>query len=212
MTKLPKGQFVWLSIKLQFEDGQYRSLLNVIKVELISLERTLSYYIKGLELNSEDYNTTPLTQLIISYIYIYDKHNKIKKEKLQLNRKQIPVPSMKFAGYNLPNTTNISKWGEVISKKGNTTMIQKFNSNLVYSVIRHINYNIITIFSGTDIILTFKDIKGVNPNTFVREVKNSKYTFINSELILKELKRKTNFLKTITEDKKIKFRFPNFGY
>lgn len=74
---------------------------------------------------------------------------------------------------------------------------------MLYNIFIHPTFNLINITAAGQIILSFKDIKGKNTSSFTREInKTSKYVFVNSNLILKELIRKTTFMTSIKTDKK----------
>ncbi len=93
-------------------------------------------------------------------------------------------------------------------RKSNLIVIAKNSSDVIFNITPGLLFNLVTVTSGGELILSFKDIKGKNINSFTREVnKTSKYIFKDSELILKEIIRKTTFMTPLKVDKKLSNRF-----
>jgi len=88
-------------------------------------------------------------------------------------------------------------------------LISKSNSNLLYKIETYISYNKIEVLGHGKTILTFFDYKndGNNLNTFTRKINNHEYIFVNGELIIKKLIRKTSFLKPIKINKQLINKF-----
>jgi hypothetical protein len=122
-------------------------------------------------------------------------------------------------GYNFPTTMDLKQRGKLFKTFGNTKLINKPYSSIQYSIkkIRK-NVNEITINSRQFEIsskkvkkLTFIDTLH-DPNNLItftstRKINTHEYIFINGVLVLKKLIRKTQFLKSIKPQKKLKKNF-----
>lgn len=121
----------------------------------------------------------------------------IKKKKAKKTKKKIK--NIKFGGYKLPTTMDITKWGPYQFIFDNKTIIYKPSSLLEYHIELFDNYQLIELKLNDKVLLTFKDTMNDKSNlsTFTRIVKNHKYIFEDGELILKKIKKKVSFLSKI---------------
>jgi len=94
-------------------------------------------------------------------------------------------------------------------KKGNITIIQKFNSTYIYQITESKLINSVILINNDIEFLKFTDLLDDlnNLSTFTRKLKNQEYIFMNGDLIVKKLDRKSKFIKSIKYDKDIINKF-----
>ena len=61
------------------------------------------------------------------------------------------------------------------------------------------NVNEVTIQRNGNMVLMYKDIK-INDNTFIRQINNSEYTYVNNELKLVTTVKRASFIEPIKKD------------
>ena len=108
--------------------------------------------------------------------------------------------NFKFKGFNLPNSMDITTWGNIHFYSNYTkAIVFKYKSKGNYHITIMTNYIIVDLMVDNKIILQFKDtmLDVNNLNTFSREINNQKYIFKDGELILKQIIRKTKFISSV---------------
>jgi hypothetical protein len=209
MNKLHEDKFVYLRLRIKNIDNDYKTFGLTQKVNNTNLNELIELYQYTLNFKTEDYITIPLEQIFVSYKIIPDAKIKSKISKISSSKKQTEIGTFTFGGFKLPNTMDFTKWGNIIYSKGDDTIIQKDDSKEIYIIIKNIAFNLVQIKIKNKLILEFKDyiVEGNKPNTFIRIVKDQEYKFIDGELIVKIINRKTKFIKTIKMNRNITNKF-----
>lgn len=156
MSKLSDKTYVMLLFRMEYKQDIILTLGPQQKINKYDTSELLKSYISLLELKDAQYKNTSMTNIILSYKIIPE-------DKLVMKQSRIHMPTLKkltfhtFFGYNLPLTTDLKRWGDIISLlsarflhhpplkgKGSeqtlwgvttkTMLIKKPNSNLTYLV------------------------------------------------------------------------------
>jgi hypothetical protein len=135
---------------------------------------------------------------------LLNKQSKINENNIKTDK----LPTFKFYGYNLPLNIDYKLWGTVLYKEDNILNIRKNFSNLIYKIIFNSGYNNIEILdSNNNIILKFIDKYSEDKSSFIRIINNQSYHIKNGQLIIKSLKKTSNYLKSLKIDKKLNNNF-----
>jgi hypothetical protein len=117
--------------------------------------------------------------------------------------------SLKFKGFNLPDTMDYSKWGTIIFQSDLFAEVKKLTSKFSY----HINILekslLVTLKFKDKVILEFTDeqIEKGKLNSFIRKIKNQEYIFIDGKLVLKKIKKQVKFIEKIISPSAISKNF-----
>lgn len=211
LNKLQKDDIILLLFKVRYHDGNYATLAPLQKINnsTDSLNKLKELFVDILEFKDEEYKTKPITNIIFTFLVVpFDKD--IKREvkitpPLNLNKKY--GRSYKLMGYNLPTTMDLSLWGETLTKTDKISIIKKINTNFLYIISTKGKLNEVKILKKGNKILEFTDLmtNTNNNSTFIRTLKNKKFYFDNSKLVLKTEEKINKFIKQIKADKDIKF-------
>lgn len=209
MNHLTDDQYVILLFRIQFEDGIYATLNHLQKINKNDFKELLDLLSDILDIKSEEYHSTPIKNVIISYKIIPADKLVLHKSKLVTNIKKRKVTTYKFYGYNLPATMDYNLFGNVLTKINNKIIIAKTNSSFIYSIEIFDNYNNVEILHNQKVILKFKDMKNDlnNLSTFNRLIKNQEYVFKNGLLIVKKLNRNSSYLESVNISKNLIEKF-----
>jgi hypothetical protein len=212
---LRSNHVILCQLKIKTENNIYRNISDVLTATKNEKLDLLEMLIAFLEMKSDNYKGFPITNVIFNY-KIIDSLEDIKLINNKGKRKNIIRNNMKpvyhIGGYNLPNTMDITSWGNCLfSHKYTRAQITKTNSKIVYDVSIYDNYNLIEMKYKDRTLLEFKDIMmdHGNLNYFHRIIEDGKheYYFENGEIVLRKVIRKVKFLETIL---KSPFRSYNF--
>jgi hypothetical protein len=149
-----------------------------------------------MEDKSEFYKTNSIQSMIFSYNIKKGRS----KEKVSLDNLNLRYQD--FQHHKLPISMNPLKYGLLINKKDNEFTIQINDTNLAL-IIQEENKNIVKIFRKGVKVYEYIDIK-INDSTFIRELLNKKFTFINNELALLTIDKKVKFIKSLKKGRKSK--------
>jgi hypothetical protein len=203
------NKHIILLFRIQFIDGTPRTIGNLQKVNKEDFNKLYSLLNNLLEILSNEYKEIPLMNIIFSYKIIPEDKLVNKQSKIDDNNiKKDKLPTFKFYGYNLPTNIDYKLWGTILYKKDSLLKIRKHFSSLIYNINFNLGYNIIEILdSNNNIILKFIDKYSEDKSSFIRIINNQTYHIKNGQLILKSLKKTTNYLKSLKIDKKLNNKF-----
>jgi hypothetical protein len=206
MSDLPKFQLAYVIMKVRFSDGTVASISKMQTVNNSMLNELLDIFIFFSNLKSEDYNAKSITHIILQY-HINNSINRNIKPKLSNKISVLKTPKFSFLGYKLPLTTDLTKWGLVLSDINNKLLIEKESTRFTYHITKETLKHIVKVYFNDKIILNFEDFLGSSFINFERVVGNHFYKIRNGEVVLKKLVRKTKFLEVIKLDKSISNKF-----
>lgn len=221
-----------VQFKVQKTDHTYRSVTDVQIADNKSLEDLLSFF-KEAWSNKDKMTYTNHEMIKIEFEYRFVLDPEALSSKLVVSRNRAGTDVLKkatfnFGGYNLPSTMDLHSWGEVeYSLDKLTAVVYKANSKAIYYITIDpisLNSHTVELRTGHRLLLSFKDVLN-DPNnlgTFTRTFQKQEYTFVNGELLLKRILRKTKYLssikqtmflthKFITMDLETKTEFINVG-
>src|ERR1700733_6332461 len=159
MKPLSKDQVVLILFKIKFlddNDSPYiRTLGSLLKTNNTELTRIYNILCARLEISDNNYLTTPISEIIITYRIISLNNTKITTI---TNPKGETLTTQKIYNYTLPTTMNLKLWGRLLSKTDSILRIQKYRSKYIYEIdlISPLIKNI-KLLIGKEVILTFKD-------------------------------------------------------
>lgn len=114
--------------------------------------------------------------------------------------------SFSFSGFTkLPSTMDWSEWGKYKYISDNYVLVFKPKSTLEYHIQMFDNYHTVELRhmkiknKNNNILVSFTEKMNDKDNlgTFTRTIKNQEYIYIDSDLKIKKIIRKTSFLKNI---------------
>jgi hypothetical protein len=191
MDKLEDNDFILLIFKIKIEGNLYRNISNIQRVNKLDFNLILEIFLESWQLKLQNYKEMKLNEIIFRYLII-PKELKVKESKIfpkedKTKTKKDIIDTMRIGTYNLPNTTDINKWGEVYYLNKREALVYKFNSIAEYHVkiedkILQVDYKIKdkTIFSFTDELLEINNLE-----TFTRKLNNYIYNIKDGTLVLK---------------------------
>jgi|SRR5882762_1332797 len=210
MSKVVKDKIVYFMFRIKYDGNDYKtiSILQKINKNKSTLNELLKFYIGTLNYKNEQYYTTKIEKIIFTYKIIPDEKLESKETRIGPSKKYIPSDkAFNFLGYNLPNTMDVTKLGDIIYIEGNIILVQ--NQDRLYRINKLEKYNFFQLNIKNKLVLEYKDyLNDVNNlDTFTRYIKDQEYKFINGKLIVKLINRKTKFIKSIKPNKIITNKF-----
>ena len=199
--------------KVVFKDGSVRCISNLVVVtRKTSVNNLIKIFTDYWHLRGENYHLQELKKIFISYrtFHVNDvsKKEKFQNNLLNLNGKEILDKNFEYTGYNLPSTTDLSKWGiQLRQKEGESQLISPVgrskSNNILYNIFSYKNKNTIQVFSGDRLMLEFEDFltEGEkNLGTFKRVMKNATIYYKNGIKVKEIINRKLKFINSISKD------------
>ena len=116
------------------------------------------------------------------------------------------LKSYKFGDYNLPLTTDISKWGTIIKHNSNVITLENSNYPGVIIVITvHSDKHCYEFLINGKIKFDFIDYLGSNPETFIRVIRKIQTLHVqDGEVVFKSLINKVKFINSEKQCNRIK--------
>jgi hypothetical protein len=148
-------------------------------------------------LSDNEYISTPIKELIITYKIIDKDNTKISKI---TNPKIEKLITHKIKNYSLPTTMNLKLWGLQLSKIDNIVKLAKWRSKFIYEIelISPLIHNV-RLLMNNETILSFKDVL-INENdlrTFTRYINGDEYHYVNGKVELKLISKNTFNMKQV---------------
>jgi|SRR5882672_552883 len=193
--------FLIIIFKVKMENESIRSISFSQTIPLNRFKELLFIFFEYWNIRSEDYHTFYIKSIFFTYA-IGSVGGEIKGPKIIKAIKPLQKEmSFKFSGFNLPNTMDITEWGSVeFYDDYKKAIVLKSNSVSRYEVSIFHNYLEVTLKSGNMTIISWTDTMrdGTNLTSFSRLInKKQEYIFENGVVIVKKIKRLTQFLKPI---------------
>lgn len=212
MNKLSDSNFVFFIFKVQFDTGKFKSLSYLQKINNRDYDNILDLLVETLGSKSEEYHITKIISIVFTYKIIpEDKLDLVNKKSNIIKNKMVKKANKNFTfgGFVLPSSMDVFTWGTIIARFDNVILIAKPNTGSIYKITLGKEYNYVEVRSNKLVIVSFKDYSNDlnNLNTFTRVLNNQEYIFVNGELVLKKLSRKTTYLTDIKPHKKINNKF-----
>jgi DNA polymerase type B, organellar and viral len=184
---------MFILFKVKYIGTDYTTIGKLQRLNKNDKDWYFNWIINNMIYKSEYYNETPITSFIFSYGFINEK----------INEKEIIQSNINFQSYKnnkLPISFNPLDYGKLISEMKWENYIQfilQSKENLLFNINKFENHNEISLISGGNIILNFKD-EFLSENKFVRILDNKKYYFENNKEILYIKLLKTKFISKIS--------------
>jgi hypothetical protein len=204
LDKLPLNEVVLIQLRILQSNSCYKSISPVGVYIASHSDKILNFMIEWWINKGDSYYDINISEVLYTY-KIPDPSLNLKKTFIKskvYNNEELPHnynESFTFSGYSLPNTMDLTMWGECsFNKDYKKVIIKKPKSHNRYEVnIFDDYYNVNYINISGEVQFTFTDrlILRNDLNSFVRKINNHTYTFENNILITKELKRKVDFIK-----------------
>ena len=203
---LDKDTTIVIQFKIKIDDKTIRSIsfLQTVKVsefnELFEIFKEF-WIVKGTEYN---YDYPQIASIIFTYRVLSLKKFKM----ITSNFYRSPIENLekkkhKINGFNLPNTMDFSTWGDYeISDDYKYAIVHKYKSKAKYYIkIKENSLNVDLKLNGK-ILYQFTDTRLDKENLtyFSRKLKTHSYIYKDGNLIIKEIERKSNYLKPIKKN------------
>ena len=184
--------------RVKFEDGLYRTLGKMRKLNLNNKLDYINYIIEYVRLQNESYLNKPITQIFFKFALI---EGTLSENDFQ-NSKSIPF--MIQRRMKLPLTFNPLEYGRLVRKNSNEYWV-KINTTCDAIIIRSNKglSNKVTILSQGNIIMEYVD-KYIDENTFERILNNNKYRIIDNEIALHESRKSVLFIDKLQQKQGVK--------
>jgi len=210
MKKLSNDKIVYFIFRIKYSGEEYKtlSILQKINNAKSTFNDLSTFYVNTLNIKHENYYSLQMEKIIFTYKIIPDEKLESTITRIGPSKKYIPSDkTFNFLGYNLPNTMDVTKLGKIIYQEGNIFLVE--NQDRLYRINKLEKYNLIQLNIKNQLVLEYKDyLNDVNNlETFTRYIKNQEYKFINGELIVKLVNRKTKFIKSIKPNKNISQKY-----
>lgn len=192
--------------KVKTINHQYRTISLMQTLNFDEFDKIPQLFIEYWSLRSEEYFLAQFSDIIYTYKLINQsnvdeagsipnlKTKFIKPDNLNLDR----IDTLKFGGYNLPNTMDLTLWGEYHFLDDNNVIVYKKSSQLEYHIELFDNYQEVEVMLDDKTILSFTDtmLDKNDLTCFIRKSKTHEYVFQEGNLILKKILKKVQFLKS----------------
>lgn len=151
MKKLDLNTTVGVLLKVEFNDGSKRTLSYLQKVNKTDFNDLSDILCDYVNLRSEDYNSKIIAKVVFQYIILGES---IKTEIVKSKALNNLLPTFSFSGFNLPLTTDLTKWGKIIKNTGKELSIKRLGFNGLINISILDGKHIINFITAGRIILT----------------------------------------------------------
>lgn len=194
VNKLEDNHHVIVLARVKYTNGQVATIDTLQKLNKKDDKYFLERLLTKLELKDDSYISHPIERMIFSYGI---------REGLSPEKGIITdVNYQTFNKYKLPITFNPIKYGKIIKVVNNQYIIQISETNLAIIDHEPNNINKIELFKKGELCLEWTD-RYINENTFIREIGQKEFTFVNGELKLLTIKKDNKFITPIKKHKQI---------
>jgi len=210
ISKLENNEIIWIFFKVRILNGPFRNISCLQRVNKLEFGKLEDIFIEYWNIKSSEYHVYPIVEIIFTY--------KIMGESLQNEKTKLVAPkiinknksllqinglydTINFGGYNLPPTMDITKWGNCdFFNNYNEARVFKFNSKSMYFVKLYDKHLQADLKINDKTVVSFKDslLDVTNLGTFIREIGNQRYEFINQKLIRKSKTYNTKFIQPLS--------------
>lgn len=192
-----------MMVKIKFSNGRVNSLTHMLKYTKADKDKMISTVLSILELRSDDYTILPIDKIWVEY-KIADYPDLVKPLMPILENRIDKLSFTEIKEFKLPNTMDITLWSDNIRFLSDTIATfttEKYNYDIVIN--EHSISTVIRSIDTNKIVSEFVDTKDPRSelDTFIRQVGEVIYTYVNGELIEKSKPIKVNFIKAINISK-----------
>ena len=201
-------------LKVVFKDETVRCISNlVVYTRKNTAKELVKTFVNYWTLRGENYHLQEIIKIIISYrTYDVREVSNLELFKNKLIDTSVETKSLskefEYTGYNLPLTTDLSKWGQVYNQKtGLSNLIipvgRSRTNTLKYNVFTYPDRNVVQVFSRDRLMLEFEDIylSGKSKKDhFKRVMKNTTIFYKEGIKVMEIVNRKLKFIKPKSKD------------
>lgn len=205
MSKYNRDQVVGILVKFRFSDGSIKTLSPLQRVNKTNLKELLGTLQLFLNMRADDYFSESVEKIIFQYIILNNAKSSLVKP-LKIENKH---NNYKSGDYNLPLTTDISKWGNIIKHENNVTILENplYPNVLIFIKVDSDKQSYEFLINGK-VKFSLEDHYGANEETFTRIIRGMQTLFVQGgEVVFKTLITKVNFIKPSKPCKRIKTDF-----
>jgi hypothetical protein len=185
IIQLDKDSHILILTRLKRENGQIETIGNLKILNIDDKDYLFEHLVDIMNLKIDVYENVPINSIIFSY-----------GVKTGLAPKKGVYTDIKYQNYyhfRLPITMDPLKYGKLLFKNDNTYFIQINDKNIAIIEMKDI-MNEVKLFKAGDLIYEWID-KYIDESTFIREIGQKKFTFVNEELKLLRVDKTSNFIK-----------------
>jgi hypothetical protein len=176
-------QKIIVQFKIELENGLIRTISRMQTITNNEYKLLLDIFTEYWSIKTEEYHLVVIQKVIFTYKIVPSKFP------TRLSPVVKPKPSFTFKGYDLPNTMDLTQWGEYkFSPNYHSAIIKKPKSKAYYSVVLKDSEQLVELKIHDKILLTFIDKMNNNNDlsSFTRVIHEHTYIFREGNLILKQ--------------------------
>jgi len=203
INNIDEKQYILIQFKIKQDSGSWKSISYVQTVLKKDYRELLDSFLSFWEIKSEEYYVITVScSAHINFTYkIVSLTSKLNESKIHVhpNLKLENKPKFRIYGNNLPNTMDLTEWGNNVYLNDKNVLVYKPLSKIVYHILLLNNYQKVEVKIKNKTLISFTDSMqdAHDLSTFTRIIKNQEYFFVKGKLIVKKVKRITSFLKPI---------------
>jgi hypothetical protein len=193
--------------KIKTANKQYRNISYLQTIKLSEFDVLEKLFQEYWDLKDEEYYLAPITDVIFPFKFIASEKqnpkNKIPTKIIKVeDTKPKEYKGLKFSGFILPSTMDITNWGRIHKLDDNNFIVYKKSSNLEYHITLSDKSQSVNLMLNDKILLTFSDEMNDSQDlsTFTRTIKNQTIIYQFGEVILKKIKKNVSFLKPMKQN------------
>nr|AWA82154.1 hypothetical protein [Cantharellus cibarius] len=172
-----------VQFKVVLESGLIRTISRMQTITNNDYKILLDIFKEYWSIKTEEYHLVAIQKVIFTYKIVHSKFPS------RLSPVVKPKPSFSFKGYDIPNTMDLTQWGEYkFSPNYHSAIIKKYKSKAYYSVVLKDREQLVELKINDKILLSFIDKMSNNNDlsSFTRELHEHTYIFREGNLILKQ--------------------------
>lgn len=180
MNNISKSHHVDLIFKVKFNDNQVKTIAPLQSINKTSLNELLDLLLNRIDLLSDAYKTTPITDIIFYYIVMDGEIT----PNITKNNKTIPNYHIFFKN-KLPIAYKPEEYGSILLQNDNLFIISNGKAQIILEKSienKNIKYDV-KYLKNNKVIFEWID-RLIEPNYLVRSIGSSVYHFIDGELTL----------------------------
>lgn len=194
VNKLEDNHHIIVLARVKYTNGQVATIDTLQRLNKEDDKYFFERLLAKLEIKDDSYISHPIERMILSY----GIREGLAPEKGIITDVNYQI----YNKYKLPITFNPIKYGKIIKANNNEYIIQVNNTNL--AIIEHEpnNINKVELYNKGNLLLEWID-KYIDDNTFIREIGNKVFRFVNGNQTLMTITHDNKFIKPIKKVKDI---------
>jgi hypothetical protein len=205
MNNLDNGRVVGVLLKVRFSDNSLKSFSSLQKLSKSDLELARKVFNFFINTKGNNYQDELVSDIIFQYIIL---NKGAKAEIVEPIKNEINY--YKINGYNLPLTTDLTKWGEITEQKGNKIILgygSKYSDVSIEVRTSSIKQSYKFMIEDKK-VLELVDTLGNNPTSFTRIIeKTKKFIVENGIIVFESHQRNVESISTIDPCKELTNKF-----